>query len=83
MLPGVAHVGPRFVVRDVLRHKESGVDPLEVLEDLRRVAVHRLPRFLGAGRKKPRDWAADGGAVEVVGGQVPFRQQDRDHRVAR
>ncbi len=79
----MAHVSPRFAVRDVLRHEEPGVDPLQVLEDLRRVAGHRLPRFLRVERKESRNRAADGGAVEVVGGQVPFRQQDRDHRIAR
>ncbi len=67
-LPGVADVGPRFAGRDVLGHEEPGVNSLEILEDLRRVAGHRLPRFLGVRREEPRDRSADGGAVEVVGG---------------
>ncbi len=81
-LPGVADVGPRFAGRDVLGDEKPGIDALEILEDLRRVAGHHLPRFLGVRREETRDWSADGGAVEVVGGEVPFRKQDRNHRVA-
>jgi hypothetical protein len=80
--PGVADVGPRLAVRNVLRHEEPGVDSLEVFEDLCRVAGQRVPRLPGVRRKEPGNRAADGGAVKVVRGQVPLSQQDRDHRVA-
>ncbi len=64
----MADVGPCFAGRDVLGDEKPGIDALEILEDLRRVAGHRLPRFLGVRREETRDWSADGGAVEVVGG---------------
>ncbi len=74
VLPRVSHEAPSLCRGDVLRYEEAGVDALQVLEGLRGVALEGSPCLVQLGGEKPRHGAAQGGAVEIVGLQIPFRQ---------
>ncbi len=74
VLPRVSHKAPSLGRGDVLRYEEAGVDALQVFESLRGVASEGSPCLVRLGGEKPRHGAAQGGAVEVVGLQIPFRQ---------
>jgi hypothetical protein len=73
VLPRVSHEAQSLGRGDVLRYEEAGVDALQVLEGLRGVALEGSPRLVRLGGEEPRHGAAQGGAVEIVGLQVPFR----------
>ncbi len=70
VLPRVSHEAPSLGRGDVLRYEE---DALQVLEGLRGVALEGSPRLVRLGGEEPRHGAGQGGAVEIVGLQVPFR----------
>ncbi len=74
ILPRVPHEAPRLGHGYVLRDEEVGVYALQVLEGLRGVAPEGGPRLVRLGGEEPRHGSAQGGTVEVVGVQVPFRQ---------
>ncbi len=74
VLPRVSHEAPCLGRGNVFCDEEAGVDALQVLEGLRGVAPEGGPRLVRLGGEEPRHGSAQGGAVKVVGVQIPFRQ---------
>ncbi len=62
---------------------DEGVDPLDVLEGLQGFAVKGRSGHVGVGGEEARDRTVQPVAVKVVAGELPLRQEGRDHRVAK
>ncbi len=81
-IPRVTHEVPGVLGRDVLGDGHAGVDPLNVLEGLVGVEVDSRLGRRGVEGEEARHRAVQPVAVEVVAGEFPLSEQDRDHRVA-
>ncbi len=67
----------------MLGDRDPSVDPLEVFESLSGVAVDGRSGRVRVEGEKARDRAAQAVAVEEIAGERPFRQEGRDHCVAK
>ncbi len=82
-IPRAAHEVPGVLVRNMLGDGHAGVDPLDVLEGLVGVGVDGCLGRCWVEGEEAWHWAVQPVAVEVVAGEVPLREQDRYHGVAK